>query len=183
MSQHKHSAMLKGDVLQDMATGQLYMLHPTEADRKNGIWEYNEEADGHKWHYVVIDGVTYAVNGCYLDWEEEMEEWCQETMGQWPFGNKLSDEEILDREIENVLFDLECHLEAELDWMDRMDNEEEEVDDIDDDSDYDEVSEDEGYDTSPEVDFDKLDYWALGLNSHIWRIELYKDSVDGYWTL
>ena len=79
--------------------------------------------------------------------------WRNGAKKQWANG-QLSDEDILDREIENVLFDLECHLEAELDWMDRMENEEEEVDDIDDDSDYDEVSEDEGYDTSPEVDFD-----------------------------
>ena len=48
MSQLKHSAVLRRDVLQDMATGQEYMLHPTEADRERGIWEYNEEADGHK---------------------------------------------------------------------------------------------------------------------------------------
>ena len=104
-------------------------------------------------------------------------------MGQWPFGNRLSVEEMFYREVDNVLFDLECHLEAELDWMDRMENEENELDDIDDDSDYDGMSEDEGYDTSPEVDFDQFDYWALGLNSHIWRIELSKDCNDGFWTL
>ena len=104
-------------------------------------------------------------------------------MGQWPFGNRPSDEEVFNREVEHVLWDLDSHLEAELDWMDQMENEENEVDDIDDDSDYDDISEDEGYNTSPEVDFDQHDFWALGLNSHIWRIGLYKDDVDGYWTL
>ena len=182
MSQLKHSAILRGDVLQDMATGQKYMLHPTDADRQKEIWEYNEEADGHRWHYIIVNEVTYALP-CYLDWEEEMEEWCQETMGQWPFGNRLSEEELFMKEVDDVLFGLECHLEAELDWMDQMENEEDELDDIDDDSDYDDMSEDEGYSTSPEVDFDQFDYWALGLNSHIWRIELYKDCNDGFWTL
>ena len=183
MSQRKHSAVLRGDVLQDMATGQKYMLHPTDDDRQKGIWEYNEEADGHRWHYIVVNDVTYAL-GCYLDWEEEMEEWCQETMGQWPFGNRLSEEELFMREVDDVLFGLECHLEAELEWMDRMEDEEnEEPDDIDDDSDTDDISEDEGYNTSPEVDFDQFDYWALGLNSHLWRISLYKDCNDGFWTL
>ena len=43
--------------------------------------------------------------------------------------------------------------------------------------------EDEGYNTSPEVDFEQFDYWALGLNSHLWRIDLYKESNDGFWTL
>ena len=41
----------------------------------------------------------------------------------------------------------------------------------------------EGYNTSPEVDFDLLDYWALGLNSFLWRIDLYKEGQDGFWTL
>ena len=47
----------------------------------------------------------------------------------------------------------------------------------------DDVSEDEGYNTSPEVDFEQFDYWALGLNSHLWRIDLYKEGNDGFWTL
>ena len=50
-------------------------------------------------------------------------------------------------------------------------------------SDVDETSEDEGYDTSPEVDFDLFNYWALGLNIFLLRIDLYKEGEDGYWTL
>ena len=46
MSQLKHTAVLKGDVLQDVATGQLYKLHPTEEEMQRGIWEYHPEADG-----------------------------------------------------------------------------------------------------------------------------------------
>ena len=47
MSQPKHTAILRGDVLQDMATGQLFKLHPSEEEMQRGVWEYNSEADGH----------------------------------------------------------------------------------------------------------------------------------------
>ena len=77
-------------------------------------------------------------------------------MGQWPFGNRLSDEEIFAREVKDVFFSLESYLDAEIEWMDMMEDEENE--ESDDDSDVDVSSEDEGYNTSPEVDFDLLDY-------------------------
>ena len=101
-------------------------------------------------------------------------------MGQWPFGNRLTEEEVLIREVEDVLFSLECYLEADLEWMDSLDDEAESEDD---DSDDEPTTEDEGYNTSPEVDFDQYDYWALGLNSFLWRIDLYKEGQDGFWTL
>ena len=101
-------------------------------------------------------------------------------MGQWPFGNMLTEEEVLIREVEDVLFSLECYLEADLEWMDSLDHDAESDDD---DSDDDPTTEDEGYNTSPEVDFDQYDYWALGLNSFLWRIDLYKEGQDGFWTL
>ena len=181
MSQLKHTAVLKGDVLQDVATGQLFKLHPTEEERQRGIWEYNAEADGGRWHYIIVEGITYAINGCYLDWEGDIQEWSQNEMGQWPFGNRLTEEEVFNGEVEDVLFGLECYLEAELEWMDRMEDEENE--ESDDDSDDDFVTEDEGYNTTPEVDFDQYDYWALGLNSFLWRIDLYKEGQDGFWSL
>ena len=162
MSQLKHTAVLKGDVLQDVATGQLYKLHPTEEEMQRGIWEYHPEADGGRWHYIIVEGTTYAINGCYIDWDGDVQEWSPNEMGQWPFGNMLTEEEVLIREVEDVLFGLECYLEAELEWMDSIDDDAESDDD---DSDDDPTTEDEGYNTSPEVDFDQHDYWALGLNS------------------
>ena len=184
MSQLKQAAILKGDVLQDVATGQLFKLHPTEEEMQRGIWEYNSEADGDRWHYIILEGITYAINGCYIDWDEEVEEWSPNEMGQWPFGNRLSEAELFLREVDDVLFDLECYLEAELEWMDSIGDEANaESDDDDSDDDYDSTTEDEGYSTSPEVDFDKNDYWALGLNSFLWRISLYKEGEDGFWTL
>ena len=180
MSQLKHTAILKGDVLQDMATGQLFKLHRTEEEMQRGIWEYNAEADGGRWHYIIVEGITYAINGCYIDWDGDVQEWSQNEMGQWPFGNRLTEEEVLIREVEDVLFSLECYLEADLEWMDSLDDDAESDDD---DSDDDPTTEDEGYNTSPEVDFDQYDYWALGLNSFLWRIDLYKEGQDGFWTL
>ena len=180
MSQLKHTAILKGDVLQDVATGQLFMLRPTEEEMQRGIWEYNAEADGGRWHYIIVEGITYAINGCYIDWDGDVQEWSQSEMGQWPFGNRLTEEEVFMREVEDVLFSLKCYLEADLEWMDSLEDDEESDDD---DSDDDPTTEDEGYNTSPEVDFDQYDYWALGLNSFLWRIDLYKEGQDGFWTL
>ena len=147
---------------------------------QRGIWEYNAEADGGRWHYIIVEGITYAINGCYIDWDGDVQEWSQNEMGQWPFGNRLTEEEVLIREVEDVLFSLECYLEADLEWMDSLDDDAESDDD---DSDDDPTTEDEGYNTSPEVDFDQYDYWALGLNSFLWRIDLYKEGQDGFWTL
>ena len=181
----KHTAVLRGDVLKDVATGQQYKLHPSAQDLQEGIWQYHPQADGGHWNYVIRDGITYAVNELFIDWDDnDMSVWNPNEMGQWPFGNQLSEEEVLLKDIDDVLFYLDSYLEAELEWMARMEDEEnEDSDAFDDDSDIDDVSEDEGYNTSPEVDFEQFDYWALGLNSHLWRIDLYKESNDGFWTL
>ena len=88
-------------------------------------------------------------------------------MGQWPFGNQLSEEEKLMQEVMDVLFSLECALDYELDWMDRIEEQENEVDNDDDSEEEDLVSEDERYNTSPEVDFEAFDFWVLGLNKFL----------------
>ena len=130
---------------------------------------------------MIIEGTTYAINGCFIDWEEEVKEWDVSLMGQWPFGNRLTEEEEFEREVEDVLLGLDYYLEGELEWMERMDEEMEAESESD--SDEDPITEDEGYNTSPEVYFDAQDYWALGLNNFLWRIDLYKEGEDGFWTL
>ena len=182
-SRMSYTAILTGEILTDVATGQKYKLKPTEQDLQEGIWEYHPQADGGNWHYIIRDGIKYAVNGCFLDWDGDMVEWCVAEMGQWPFGNQLSEEKVFLNEVEEVLFSLECYLENEIEWMDALEDLENEASPEDVDSDVDETSEDEGYNTSPEVDFNALDYWALGLNSFLWRIDLYKEGEDGFWTL
>ena len=182
MPQLKHAALLQGDTLQDLATGQLYKLHPTEEEMKGGIWEYNCEADGSRWQYVIMEGIPYAINELFVDWDDDgVKVWSPNEMGQWPFGNRPTEDEVFFGMVDDILFDLDCYLESELDWMNKMDEEMEP--ESDDDTDEDPISDDEGYNTSPEVDFGAQDYWALGLNNHLWRISLYKEGEDGYWTL
>ena len=124
MSQPKFTAILRGEVLQDVASGQLFKLHPSEEELQRGIWEYNSEADGHRWNFVIIEGTTYAINGCFIDWEEEeVKEWDIRLMGQWPFGNRPTEEEEFEKEVEDVLLGLDYYLEGELEWMERMDKE------------------------------------------------------------
>ena len=95
MSQLKHVAILRGEVLQDVATGQLFKLHPTEEEMQRSIWEYNSNADGGRWNYVIVEGTTYAINGCFIDWDDEdIHEWDSNVMGQWPFGNRLTESEV-----------------------------------------------------------------------------------------
>ena len=178
-----HTAILSGKILKDVATGQQYKLNPSEQDLQQGLWEYHPQADGGNWHFIIKDGIKYAVNEIYIDWDEDdVQVWSPNEMGQWPFGNRLTEAEVFMREVDDVLFYLDSYLESELEWMDALEDLENEVpEDVD--SDVDETSEDEGYKTSPEVDFDLLDYWALGLNSFLLRIDLYKEGEDGYWTL
>ena len=116
---------------------------------------------------------------CLWD-ENDMPVWNPNEMGQWPFGNQLSEKEVFLKEVDDVLFYLDSYLESELEWMDALEDLENEEPE---DEDLDETSDDEGYDTSPEVDFELLDFWALGLNVFLLRIDLYKEGEDGYWTL
>ena len=184
MSQLKKTAQLRGDVLHDLATGQRFMLQPSEEDLANGVWQYDSKEDGDRWHYVILDGITYAVHDCYTDWGQEIVGWNCKEMGEWPFGNTLSEEEQLLNEVDHVLFLLECYLDAEIEWMDNMeDQENEEPDDYDSDAYYDPITEDEGYDTSPEVDFDQYDFWVFQLNPILMRIKLYREDEDEWWTL
>ena len=182
-SRMSHTAILSGEILKDVATGQQYKLNPSEQDLQEGLWEYHPQADGGNSHFIIKDGIKYAVNEFYIDWDEDdVQVWSPNEMGQWPFGNRLTEAEVFMKEVDDVLFYLDSYLESELEWMDALEDLENEVpEDVD--SDVDETSEDEGYNTSPEVDFDLLDYWALGLNSFLLRIDLYKEGEDGYWTL
>ena len=79
------------------------------------------------------------MNELFIDWDDnDMPVWNPSDMGQWPFGNQLSEEEVLLKEVDDVLFYLDSYLEAELEWMDRMEDEEnEDSDAFDDDSDID----------------------------------------------
>ena len=82
MSPMKHTAELRGEVLKDLTTGQKLIINPTEGDVKEGIWQYDPEEDGARWHYIIIDGTTYAINPAFMDWEEDILEWNENEMGR-----------------------------------------------------------------------------------------------------
>ena len=178
------TAELVGKVLTDLETGLRYKLDPSPQDVKQGILQYYPEIYSAEWAYLRFEGKVYAINPAYMDWDDNKEEWNPNEMGEWPFGNKLSEEEKMVREALSVLTLLDYYLDDEIEWMDRIEEQEnEEPEDDDSDDDYDPFSDDEGYDTSPEVDYEQFDFWALGKCSLLWRIGLYKDDGDGWWTL
>ena len=182
MPHHKKTAALEGQVLTDLTTGQRYMLAPSEEEMQQGIWQYDAQADAAAFNYIVVEGVTYAFNGIWVDWDEDILEWDTPTMGEWPFGNRLSEEEEYMREVNEVLERLEWDLEYELDEMDRMENEMMSEEEYEDESSEEEVTDDEGYETTPEVDFCAWDYWVMGVCNWLFRIDLYMDDF-GWWTL
>ena len=80
------------------------------------------------------------------DWDENIVFWNELGMGQWLFGNPLSVEERLRRELELCLEDLDSYLDNEVYGMD-MEQKllDAEFDDDDDDSDDEDESDDDGY--------------------------------------
>ena len=66
-----HTAILSGEILKDVATDQQYKLNPSEQDLQEGLWEYHPQADGGNWHFIIKDGIKYAVNEFYIDWDED----------------------------------------------------------------------------------------------------------------
>ena len=93
-----HTAILSGEILKDVATGQQYKLNPSEQDLQEGLWEYHPQADGGNWHFMIKDGIKYAVNEFYIDWDEDdVQVWSPSEMGQWPFGNRLTEAEVFMR--------------------------------------------------------------------------------------
>ena len=69
---------------------------------------------------------------------------------------------------------LDLHLDYEIEEMDCLEalENEDDDDDDDDDDDYDPISDDDGYVSTDEVDFEARDFWVFGLNPVLGRIEL-----------
>ena len=153
------------------------MLQPSAQDLANGIMQFEPELYKAEWQYLIMEGQMYAINCANIDWDSDIEEWNPNEMGQWPFGNHLSEEEQIIEEAQGVLHGLECDLDYEIEWMDRIENQENGVYD-DDDDDYDPITDDDGYETSEEVDFEAYDFWVFNLNPVLMRIQLYRDEEE-----
>ena len=122
----------------------------------------------------MVEGQVYTNNPELVDWDSGVDEWKEEDMGQWPFGNPQPEDQRIMREALDCLDFLDSHLEYE-EWV--MEQVEAAQDDEDDDVDVE--SEDEGYNSNDEeaggVD---IDDWIFGLapmlmNIHLWYTVCY----------
>ena len=150
-------------VMVDERTGQQYMLQPRPQDLQRGVIQFVPELHAHLWSLVTVNGQTYSNNPALVDWDQGVEEWQESIMGQWPFGNQPSAEELAIQEAVDCLECLESYLDFE-EWQ--MDQIEEQENDDDDD-----WSEDEGYDSEEEEEVD-VDEWVFGIAPVLWGIHL-----------
>ena len=101
-------------------TGQQYMLDPRPQDLQRGVIQYVPELHSHLLAFVTVNGQTYSNNPELVDWDKGVEEWQESLMGQWPFGNKPSDEQLAIQEAIDCLECLESYLDFEEWQMDKL---------------------------------------------------------------
>ena len=107
----------------------------------------------------MVEGQLYSIHPDLIDWDQGVEEWKEDIMGQWPFGiQPTADQRLLEEEL-NCLDFLNSYLQFEEWEMDQIEAQEE---DNDDDDDVDIVSEDEGYDSEDDDEGD-IDQWDFGI--------------------
>ena len=161
-------------VLRDSVTGQQYMLHPGPEELQKGIIEYVPALHAHFWSYVTVDGQVFTRDPELTDWDANVDEWKEDVMGQWPFGNPPSENQRITQEALDCLDYLDSYLEYEEWVMEQIEAQDAENDDEDDDNDDDDVeSEDEGYNSDDEgVDENDTDDWVFGLAPMLMNIHL-----------
>ena len=154
-------------ILIDDETGHQYMLQPSVQELESGIIQYVPELHAHFWNYILVNGQLYSNHPDMIDWDQGVEEWKEDIMGQWPFGTQPSADEKLINETLDCLDSLDSYLQFEEWKMDQIEAQEED----DDDNDVDVVSEDEGYDTE-DYDENDVDLWDFGIAPVLWHIQL-----------
>ena len=124
-------------ILTDSETGQQFMLHP-------GPQEYSNNPE-------------------LIDWDANVDEWKEDVMGQWPFGNPSSENHRVTQEALDCLGYLDSYLEYEEWVMEQIEAQDD--DDIE--------SEEEGYNSDDEgVDENDIDDWVFGLAPMLMNIHL-----------
>ena len=116
----------------------------------------------------MVDGQLYSIYPDLIDWDQGIEEWKEDIMGQWPFGIHSTVDQRLLEEALNCLDFLDSYLQFEEWEMDQIEAQQENDDDVDD---VDIVSEDEGYDSDDEDEGD-IDHWDFGIVPVLWHIQL-----------
>ena len=156
------------NILTDDKSGQQYMLSPSSQELEKGIIQYIPELHAHLWSYIMVDGQLYSIHPDLIDWDQGVEEWREDIMGQWLFGTQPTVDQRLLEEALDCLGLLDSYLKFEEWEMDQIEAQEEDDDDVDD---VDIVSEDEGYDSDGE-DEDDIDNWDFGIAPVLWHIQL-----------
>ena len=155
------------NILIDDETGLQYMLQPSVQELESGIIQYVPELHAHFWDYILVNGQLYSNHPDLIDWDQGVEEWKEDIMGQWPFGTQLSADKKLINEALDCLDSIDSYLQFEEWEMDQIEAQE----DDDDDNDVDVMSEDEGYDTEDDDENDVYQ-WNFGIAPVLWHIQL-----------
>ena len=154
------------NILTDDKTGQQYILSPSSQELERGIIQHIPEIHAHLWSYIMVDDQLYSIHPDLIDWDQGVDEWKEDIMGQWPFGSQPTVDQRLLEEALDCLGLLDSYLEFEEWEMNQIEAQEEEEDD----DDVDIVSEDEGYDS--DGDEDDIDNWNFGIAPVLWHIQL-----------
>ena len=85
-------------ILTDSVTGQQYMLQPGPQELQRGVLKYDLVLHAHLWSYVTVEGQVYTNSPELVDWDLSVDEWKEEMMGQWPFGNPQPEDQRIMRE-------------------------------------------------------------------------------------
>ena len=94
-------------------TGQQYMLSPSSQELERGIIQYFPKLHAHLWSYIMVDGQLYSIHPDLIDWDQGVEEWKEDIMGQWPFGIQPTEDQRLLEEALNCLDFLDSYLQFE----------------------------------------------------------------------
>ena len=139
------------------------MLSPSSQELERRIIQYIPELHAHLWSYIMVDGQLYSMHPDLIDWDQGVEEWKEDIMGQWPFGIQPTVDQRLLKEALDCLDLLDPYFQFEEWEMDQIEAQEEDDVDI--------VSEDEGYDSDGEDEGD-IDHWDLGIAPVLWHVQL-----------
>ena len=105
-----------------------------------------------------------------VEWDLSVDEWKEEIMGQWPFGNPQPEDQRIMKEALDCLDFLDSYLEYE-EWVMEQIEAAQEAQNDDDDDDDDDV--DEGYNSDDEgVGENDIGDWVFGLACMLMNIHL-----------
>ena len=101
------------NILTDDKTGQQYMLSPSSQELERGIIQYIPELHAQLWSYIMVDDQLYSIHPDLIDWDQGVEEWKEDIMGQWPFGIQPTVDQRLLEEALDCLDLLDSYLQFE----------------------------------------------------------------------